>query len=170
MKILCALLCVVLIWNLEAGTVVALLKSVENNHSLHMKQKQKAFLCKPYGVDTVSQLVLRADVNGSCMEYLKNFRRSDPKEKFFAVSLLYIEQQYSVEGIEDACLLHLTSGYSYSEALLEKGYARVPPGKIYKDSILNNRFMKAEKRAKSTDVGIWADVNLRNCFLLPKEE
>ncbi len=135
-----------------------------------MKYKQKAFVCKPYGIESVSELVQRTDVNSSCMQYLKEFRRADPKEKFFAALSLHVEQQYSVEGMEDSCLLHLSSGYSYSEALLENGYARIEPGQRYEDPLLRYRFKQAVESAKKNKSGIWSDVNVRHCFLMQEEE
>jgi len=166
MKKLYSLLFIVFAGNLEAENVVALLHSVEDNHTLHMGYRQQRFICKPYGVETVSELILRFDVNSSCRDHLKNFRRSNPKEEFYAAASLHVQQQYSVEGIESLCLLHLSSGHTYSEALLEKGYARMPRGKIYKDVILKYRFKNAVQRAKNTKAGIWSDLNVRNCFLI----
>jgi len=168
MKKICGLLFIVFMMNLKAESVLALLKGIENNHTLHMTYKMHAFICKPYGVETVSELLQRTDVNSSCMGYLLDFRMSDPKEKSFAHSLLHIQQQYSVEGISDLCLLHLSSGNSYSEALLEKGYARIPPAQLFEDEILRYRFKQAVKRAKVTKAGLWSDVNAKNCFLSTK--
>ena len=164
------LLFIVFVMNLDAKELVALLKGVENNHILHMSYKQTPFVCKPYGIESISQLVERTDVNSSCMGYLNEFRREHPQEKFFAQIHLYVEQQYSVEGLDNLCLLHLSSGSSYSEILLEEGFARIPIGIKYENFILNHRFQRALLRAKSTKAGMWADVNIRNCFLLPPKE
>jgi len=169
MKKVYGLLCIVFIASLESKSIVALLKGVENNHTLHMIYKNQAFICKPYGVETVSELVLRTDVNSSCMGYLLDFRLSHPKEMFFAEYSLHVQQQYSTEGISGLCLLHLSSGHSYSEALLEKGYARVPVGKSYEDEVLRYRFNQAVLRAKNTKAGLWSDVNVENCFLGTEE-
>lgn len=164
------LLFVVLAVNAYGKTIVSLLKGIENNHTLHMQYRQQPFVCTPYGIETVSELVYLTDVNSSCIQYLKEFRLSDPNEQYFAVQNLWIEQQYSVEGIEGKCLLHLSSGNSYSEALLAKGYARIPIGARYKDSIIRYRFKQAEKRAKTKKAGLWSDVNVRNCFLMVTPE
>ena len=161
------LLFIVFTWNLHAKDVLALVKGVDNNHIIHMVYKQAPFVCKPYGVESISQLVLRTDVNSSCMGYLNEFRRAHPQEKSFAQTSLHIEQQYSVEGLEKSCLLHLSSGSSYSEVLLEEGYARMPIGIKYDDVILEYRFKRALLRGKSSKAGMWSDVNVINCFLLP---
>lgn len=170
MKRICCLLYVVFICNLEAGSIVAFLKSIENNHTLHMSYKGKAFICKSYGIETVGELALRIDTNSSCRRYIDDFRLSNPKEEFFGALSLHVEQQYSVEGVDNACLLHLSSGHSYSEALLENGYARISPNQISNLSLLKHRFEKAVKRAKNTRAGMWSDINIRNCFLLAKKE
>lgn len=156
--------------DLKAEQILALLKGIENNHTLHMSYKQQAFVCKPFGIETVSELVERVDVNSSCMGYLREFRRAHPKEKVFAFLTLRPQQQYSVEGKEHACLLSLSSGHSYSEALLEQGYARLPEAFVYKDFLLRHRFNRALQRAKNTKAGIWSDTNIRNCFLVSKEK
>ena len=158
---------IVLITSVYAKEILALLKKVENNAALHMSYKQQRFVCKPYGVETVEELLERVDVNSSCKYFLNEFRKQEPKEKYFAVSSLHIQQQYNVSAIKDRCLLSLSSGYSYSEALLEKGYARLLPKYTFSDNILEYRFSRAVKRAKIQNAGIWSDVNVRNCFLLP---
>jgi hypothetical protein len=150
--------------SLDARELISLLKSVENNHTLHMKYFQKPFVCTPYGVQTLSELLQRTDLSSSCKKSLSDFREDDPHEKYFAVSLLKIEQQYSIESIQGLCLLHLSSEFSYSEALLEHGYALIPPEGIKEDNVLKQRFDKAQLRAQKTKRGIWSDADARNCF------
>lgn len=156
------LLFIVFLVNVNAQSLVSLLKSIENNHTLHMSYNQQAFVCTPYGIETVSELLLRTDLNSSCHQHIRDFRTSNPEEKYFAGSTLYIEQQYSVEAVEVLCLLHLSSGHSYSEALLEKGYARISPK--LKDTEYVYRFEKAQLRAKIKKEGIWSDEKIRGCF------
>ena len=170
MRMLSYLLFVVFTVNLYGNDIVAFLKRVENNHTLHMNARQHSFVCSPYGVETVSELMHKTDVDSSCIGHLYEFRKANPKEKYFAVSSLYIQQQYSVEGFEGKCLLKLSSGHSYSEALLENGYARIPPGMQYKDTVLKHRFKRAEQRAKKKKAGIWSDINVRNCFLIAEKK
>lgn len=148
----------------DAQVLVALLKAVENNHTLHMHYQQQPFVCTPYGVETVSQLLLKTDLNSSCMQSIKDFRESNPEEKFFAITSLYIEQQYSVEGLDNLCLLHLSSSHSYSETLLEKGYARISPLLRFKEFELFERFERAQLRAIKKKKGIWSEGAIQNCF------
>lgn len=152
--------------NLDAKVLVSLLQSVQNNYTLHMKYLQQPFVCKPYGVQTLSELIDRADANSSCQKSLSNFTKENPQEKYFAVSLLKIQQQYSVESRQGWCLLHLSSDHSYSEALLEEGYALIWPAGIQEDEVLTKRFNKAVLRAKNTKAGIWSNTDVRNCFQL----
>ena len=135
-----------------------------------MKYGQKAFVCEPYGVETVSQLMERTDTNSACMQYLIDFRKTNPKEKYFAQEILFIQQQYSVEGVNNLCLLSLSSNYSYSEALLENGYGRVPLMFKYENPVLGERFKRAVQRAKNTKAGIWSDNNIKECFLIEKKK
>ncbi len=155
---------VLLIAVLDAKEILSLLKRVQNNHTLHMKYLQQPFVCKPYGVQTLSELIERKDMSNSCKSSLSRFRVENPQEKYFAVSLLKIEQQYSVESREGLCLLHLSSEHSYSEALLEHGYALIWPKGIKEDIVLEQRFNKALLRAKNTKAGVWSDTEVRNCF------
>jgi len=161
-----SLLFVVFIASLDAKELVSFLKSIQNNHTLHMKYLQQPFVCKPYGVETLSELVVRTDTNSSCKQSLNAFRQDNPDEQYFAVSFLKIEQQYSVESIQGQCLLHLSSEHSYSEALLEQGYALVSSAMKKDDRVLEYRFKKALMRAKNTKAGIWSDAKVRDCFLL----
>jgi hypothetical protein len=154
--------------DIYAKDVVALLKSIENNHTFHMSYKNDLFVCKPYGVETVSELALRVDANSTCKKHLNNFIKSFPNERYFAESNLYVQQQYSVEGISGRCLLKFTSGYSYSEALLQNGYARIPLSFQYKDKMLAYRFENSLKKARDDKVGLWSDTDVRNCFLTGK--
>jgi len=163
-------LLILLINFIYAQNVVALLKRVENNALLHMSYKQQPFLCQPYAVETVPELLNRTDVNSTCKNYLREFRLAYPKEKAYAASSLHIQQQYSVSSMDGKCLLHLSSGYTYSEALVEKGYARLIPSYIFEDSVIEYRFKRAVKRAKVKKAGIWSDVNVENCFLLPPKK
>jgi len=154
----------------HANSLVSLVKGVENNHKIHMSYQQKPFVCIPYGVETISQLFLRVDVNSSCRASLSAYRKANPKESFFAQTHLELGQQYSVEGVEGLCLLHLSSENSYSEALLEDGYARIPLSMKYKDEVLDYRFKRARLRAKIKEAGMWSDAKVRNCFLIPAKE
>lgn len=158
------LLFVFFIVSLDAKELISLLKSVQNNHTLHMKYLQQPFACKPYGVVTLSELMESRELSSSCKKSLLRFTEENPQEKYFAESLLKIEQQYSVESIQGLCLLHLSSEHSYSEALLEQGYALIWPKGIQGDKVLEQRFDKALLRAKNTKAGIWSDSDTRNCF------
>ena len=168
-KKIISLLFLIYVTYLDANGLISLLKNIENNHALHMHYAQKHFICEPYGVETVSQLVQRTDVNSTCMQHLYNFRKENPKEKFFAQEILHIQQQYNVEGIEGKCLLSLSSNKSYSESLIENGYGRIPLLLKYENPLLSYRFKRALKRAKLSKSGIWSDVNIRNCFLTEKK-
>jgi len=155
---------------LFADDILALLQKVENNSALHMSHKQQTFLCQAYGVETIDALISRTDVNSTCKTFLNEFRQSHPKEKFYAAKKLHIKQQYSVSGVDGKCLLNLSSSHSYSEALLEVGYARIHPNLDFKDELLAYRFEKAVKRAKVKKEGFWSDENIINCFLTPKKK
>ena len=146
---------------------LALLIKVTNNTTLHMKYQQTPFLCQPYGVETLDALANRQDVNGSCKQVLQRFRENQPKEKFYAQMLFHVQQQYTVRAVDDRCLLLLSFAHSYSEKLLEKGYARILPTLVYKDELLQYRFLQAVKRAKREKNGIWQDEDFEMCFLLP---
>jgi len=135
-----------------------------------MKYKNSSFVCKPYGVETVSELILRADVNTTCLNHLQKFRLQNPYEKYYAASILHSEQFYSVKGVDDRCMLFINSAKSYSEEMLEKGYARIDPAFVYKDYLLEHRFKLAVKRAKSKKSGIWSNIDIVNCFLLPPKK
>jgi len=165
-----SLLFFVFVTFLDAEMLLVLLKKIENNHTLHMTYGQKPFVCTPYGVETVSQLVSRTDVNTTCMQYLVTFREAHPHEKSHAQEILHVQQQYSVEGLKNLCLLSLSNNYSYSESLLEHGYGRIPLTLGYEDPVLDHRFKRALQRAKNTKAGIWSDVNIRNCFLREKKK
>lgn len=160
------LLFIVFISNAFCIEILALLKGVENNHKIHMVYKNKPFICKSYGIESISELVLRTDLNSTCMKHLTNFRRANPKEKYFAQMVLNVQQQYTVEGIGPLCLLHLSSGHSLSEALIEEGYGRIPLALKYENFLLEDRFKRALQRAKNTKAGMWSDINVRNCFLV----
>ncbi len=165
-----SLLFLIFVTCLDANQLTSLLKSVQNNHTLHMSYAQKFFICEPYGIETVSQLVQRTDVNSTCVQHLDDFRKTNPREKFFAQEVLHIQQQYSIEGIEGKCLLLLSSSKSYSEALIEQGYGRIPLLSKYQNPLLDYRFKRALKRAKLSKAGIWGDVDIRNCFLIQKKK
>jgi len=165
-----SLLFVVYVTLLDAETLLVLLKGIEDNHTLHMTYGQKAFVCEPYGVETVSQLIQGTDVSTTCMRYLLEFRKANPKEKFYAQEIFHVQQQYSVEGVDGKCLLNLSSNNSYSEALLENGYGRIPMTFKYENPVLHERFKRAVQRAKNTNAGIWSDTNIRECFLIEKKK
>ncbi len=160
-----SLLFLMIVTFVDADTLLGLLKKIENNHTLHMTYQQKSFVCTPYGVETVSQLVLRTDVNSTCLKYLNDFRQAYPYEKPFAQTILHVQQLYSVEGKKDRCLLKLRSDHSYSESLIEHGYGRIPLAFEFEDEILKYRFIRAQQRAQKTKAGIWSDMDMRNCFL-----
>jgi Staphylococcal nuclease homologue len=160
------LLFIVFVLNALSAEIVALVKGIETNHKIHMVYKNQPFICKPYGIESISELILRTDVKSTCMKHLTNFRRSNPKEKYFTQMTLHVQQQYTVEGIGSLCLLHLSSGHSLSEALIEEGYARIPFALKYENFLLEDRFERALQRAKNTKAGMWSDINVRNCFLV----
>lgn len=164
-KIYCLLL-VVFIINLDANEVISILKGVQNNHTLHMKHLQQPFICRPFGVETIRQFLIRKDISTSCRQSLESFIEANPEEQYFALHVLKIEQQYSAEKFQDSCLLHLSSGHSYSEALLEHGYARIVPDLQYKNAELKYRFNRAFEGAKRSKNGIWSNAEVSKCFLL----
>lgn len=166
MKKLYCLLLLVFIITLDAQEVVSILKSVQNNHTLHMKYVQQPFICKPFGIETIRQFLQRKDISTSCRQSLVSFIEANPEEQYFALHILKIEQQYSVEKFQGSCLLHLSSGYSYSEALLEHGYARIPSNFQYNNAELEYRFNRALEGAKRSKSGVWSNANVSNCFLL----
>lgn len=169
-KKIISLLFLILVTYSDANELISLLKNIENNHTLHMSYAQKHFICEPYGVETVSQLVQRRDVNSTCRQHLSSFRKTHPMEKFFAQETLDIQQQYSVKGIAGKCLLALSFSKSYSESLIENGYGRIPLLLKYENPLLDYRFKRALKRAKHIKAGIWGDVDIRNCFLTQKKK
>jgi len=147
----------------------ALLKSVENNSVLHMSYKQVHFTCVAYGVETLDMLVQRSDTNTSCQQKVADFRENNPKEKNYAVNLFHVQQQYGVRSVENRCLLLLSFAHSYSEELIEMGYARIDPLIKYESEEILYRFSKALKRAKREKNGIWKNEDMVNCFLVPKK-
>ena len=80
--------------------------------------------------------------------------------------MLHKEQKYFLKGLKEDCFIMLNGGVSFSEHLLEKGFAKLQKklDEKFLNSTLYKKLTRSQRRAEYHKRGIWEDPTLANCF------
>ncbi len=159
MKFLSILL--VLIFTLRASEL-GLLLEVKNNSLFHFSVKNIDNICVVYGVVTFDMLKYKSKSSKLCQKSLNDYYENNPKDRYFALTLLYINQLYPFDKKKDSCIIYAKGKRSYAELLLEKGLAVVP--RDFDDKVLSFKYRRIENWAKINKKGLWSSPILRNCI------
>lgn len=148
------------------AVVTALLLHVKSDDLFHFSYENVAFYCRPAAITTIDQLRLNAQAQPVCRDKAKNFIQKYPFSNKQYAYKLHEEQKYLLVGFKKDCFVMLDAGTSFSEHLLEKGFAKLQ-NKL-EDSFLNSTLYKklkrSQDRAEYHKRGIWEDPVLAHCF------
>lgn len=144
----------------------ALLLHVDNDYIFHFSHNDIAFYCRPAAIDTIDQLSFYADKPQVCRDRAQSFLRKQPYANKQYAYKLHVEQKYYLMGLKDECFVMLNAGLSFSEHLLEKGFAKLRQNldAEFLNSTLYKNLKKAQERAEYHQRGIWEFPELSQCF------
>ncbi len=144
----------------------ALLKRIEHNDLFHFSFHDIAFSCEPAMVITLTKLYNVKSLGKVCKEHINSFVKEYPYVPYQAKLIMHEEQKYMIKPLRERCFIMLNSGISFSEHMIEKGFAILPkkpePELIGKPIYENLKL--AQKRAQYHKRGVWQKPSLLNCF------
>ncbi len=124
-----------------------------NNSNTIFKHNQSSFHCYPYGIFTFDKLLNTKGLVKECKNSVNIFYRKNPQAKPFSRVHFKNYQFYHLDKVKGNCIIYSSGTKSYSEVLLEEGYA------IYDfllaDELWKYKFIRAQKRAQVLKKGIW---------------
>jgi endonuclease YncB( thermonuclease family) len=144
----------------------ALLLEVDNDYMFHFSYHDTAFYCRPAAIDTIDQLSLYPDKSKVCLEQAQSFIKKHPYANKQYAYKLHEEQKYEVVGLKDECFVMLNAGVSFSEHLLEQGFAKLRTNlsSEFLQTTEYKNLLRSQQRAEYHRRGIWSDDILPKCF------
>ena len=132
----------------------------------HFSHNNIAFYCRPAAIHTVEQILFFPKLPKVCKERVDKFLRKHPYANKQYAYKLHREQKYFLTGFKEDCFIMLNAGVSFSEHLLEEGFAKLQNNldDTFLSSTMYKRLKKAQDRAEYHQRGIWEDDILPNCF------
>lgn len=121
-----------------------------------------SFVCKPYGVVTIDEVLNSKETDKECKNTLQKFYIQHPR--LYNLYRRYLKRKsfYHVEYLEKSCLVHVKGELTFSEILLQNGIALID--KEFKDETYNARFKSAQKSAEIWERGMFSDPKLLSCM------
>ncbi len=144
----------------------ALLLSVRNDYLFHFTYENIAFYCRPAAITTIDQLFFYPKLPKVCKEVANKFLKKHPYANKQYAYKLHEEQKYFLKGYKEDCFVMLNAGTSFSEHLLEEGFAKLQ-NNLDDEFLMSTHYKKlklAQDRAEYHQKGIWEDPILSNCF------
>ncbi len=144
----------------------ALLLHVNNDYLFHFSYDDTAFFCRPAAITTIDQLSMHSDKPQVCKERAQKFLKKYPYANKQYAYKLHEEQKYYLIGHKDECFVMLNAGVSFSEHLLEQGFAKLQNNldEKFLNSTQYKNLKMSQGRAEYHKRGIWEDPLLANCF------
>lgn len=153
-------------FSLSSANFSALLLHVKNDYLFHFSYENRAFYCRPAAVITIDQLLLRTDLQPVCRKKAQQFINKYPYANKQYAYKLHEEQKYFIIGFKEACFVMLNAGISFSEHLVEEGFAKLQEklNENFLNSTRYKKLLRSQNRAIYHKRGIWEDPTLPNCF------
>lgn len=160
------ILSIVCLCSLSAKDFTAILLKTDGDMRFHFTVNNQAFYCEPAGVTTLAKLYNKKGLSPFCKTSLVRFIQKYPYANKQYAYVLHLEQKYYIHPYEKSCFIMLNSGISFSEHLLENGFARLEKSfnASFSGSALHQKLQMAEKRARYHKRGVWSDETVSNCF------
>lgn len=117
-------------------------------------------------IDTIGQYMNSPALSKTCKESFMDFQKHDPKEKYAYAYVLHENITYNIKPYGKECFVMLNGGTSWSEYLIEKGYALLSKSisPDYINSVGYEKLTLAQNRAKYHKRGIWSDIIVAQCL------
>lgn len=162
MKSLTILFLIIPSFTLEAKeNLIAQLINIKNNSSLNYQKTEFTFLCEPYGLLSVDQVLSDEKSNNHCKNSVKKFYQNHLELEYLAYEYLKVKQFYHLKFKNKQCLIYAQGLKTYSEILLQEGLALLSKG--FKDEEFLYEFQKAQEGAKLNKKGIYSDKEVLDC-------
>ena len=144
----------------------ALLLHTKSDYLFHFSYKNTAFYCRPAAITTIEQLLFKPELQPICKDKAQQFIKKYPYANKQYAYKLHEEQKYFLIGFKEDCFVMLNAGISFSEHLLEEGFAKLQEklGEAFLNSTMYKKLLRSQNRAAYHKRGIWEDPTLANCF------
>ncbi|KIM10866.1 MAG: hypothetical protein KU37_09085 [Sulfuricurvum sp. PC08-66] len=146
---------------------VVLLKSVGANNVMRFLDKSQPFYCYTAAINTHETFLDSNATSQACKTQMHLQLRRDPIMRYAYAYALHEEIAYTLEAYEgNSCFMWLDGGRTWSEYLLEKGYALLKNShsEAFIKTTLYAKLQRAQERAKYEHRGVWSDETLAECF------
>ena len=149
-----------------SANISVILLHTKSDYLFHFSHKNIAFYCRPAAVTTIDQLLLKQELQPVCKDKAQKFIQKYPFSNKQYAYKLHIQQKYFLLGLKKDCFIMLDAGTSFSEHLLEEGFAKLQNGlgDKFLNSTLYKKLKRSQDRAEYHKRGIWEDPILANCF------
>lgn len=149
-----------------AADFTALLINSESDALFHFRYQGRAFSCEPAAIVTLTQLYYSKGLAEGCRKALVAFAQKYPYAAKQHHYLLHEDQTYYIHPYKEKCFIMLNGGISYSEYLVENGFAKMQSTfeNGFFGSPLYQKLQKAQKRATYHGRGLWKDPMVSSCF------
>lgn len=144
----------------------ALLLEVDNNYFFHFSYNDVNFNCEAAAITTLTQFALEHNDSKTCVKAINNFFTREPKAPKMHHYVLHEDITYSITPLDKKCFVMLNGGTSWSEYLIEKGYAVLESNldPMFMLSAHYHQLERAQKRAQYHKRGLWSDIMIKNCL------
>ena len=148
------------------ANITAILLYTKSDYLFHFSHKNIAFYCRPAAITTIDQLLLTPEIKPVCKNLAENFIKKYPYSNKQYAYKLHEEQKYHLLGYRKDCFVMLNAGTSFSEHLLEEGFAKLQNklDDVFLNSTMYKKLKRSQDRAEYHKRGVWEDPVLANCF------
>ena len=141
---------------------IAELKSVNSNDIQKFRIGMYGFICQPYGVVTLEEVLAQNDITPVCRQKIQTYFIKYPLQKYFVQMHTNVRQSYHVEFKKSRCIVYAQGKKTLSEELLERGLGVMKNN--FTDDEFRYLFLTAQKRAQVAKMGVWGEDALLPCI------
>ena len=153
-------------FSVVSANALALLLHTKSDYLFHFSYKDRAFYCRPAAITTIEQLLFKPELQPVCKQKAQQFIKKYPYANKQYAYKLHEEQKYLLIGFKEDCFVMLNAGISFSEHLIEEGFAKLQESldENFLNSTMYKKLLRSQNRAAYHKRGIWEDPVLPNCF------
>jgi hypothetical protein len=144
-----------------------ILEGIVGNNLMRYSIKSAPFFCYSAAVNTHETFINSPNTTQACQTLMQKFIKKNPKMVYAHSYVLHEDITYMIEPHEgNSCFLYLNGGTTYSEYLVEKGFALLKNSHDgdFAKSVAYEKLTRAQARAKYHKKGVWGNARLANCF------
>ncbi|WP_304546300.1 hypothetical protein [Sulfurimonas microaerophilic] len=143
-------------------TMMMLKRAVNNSLQEFQIAPYYSFVCRPYGVVTIDEVLNSKKIDKECKETLQKFYIQNPK--LYHLNRRYLKRKsfYHVEYVDKSCIVYAKGEFTFSEILLQEGLALTK--KSLQSEVFKARFESTQKSAETWKRGAFSDPKVLSCM------